>query len=836
MANNGKYTSLAIRVSVSVFVAASVAALGTHWITAHQQNVRNRMSHRDPDLDERFSTTPLTISEPYNMSPRTAAVPAFQASHPVTSSRKHSAGPNRYRESFVSRSTTQNQTAASRIQSETPSIQLMGVIGEDLLLTDDEQLLLPIAEPSETAEKYEGSGIDTINFTFHDAPWLVVLKTLADEAGLALELNEYPRTTFTYSDSRRHTLEESMDIVNGFLIHEGFILVRHGQLLILLSTAEDIPSHLIDIVSPEQLHSRGQYELVSVMVPVLHAAAEELETQMKDLLTPLGTITHVTSAKVLVVRDLKIRLEFLLQMVAKADKKAELNRREVVQLNNIKAEEAITALQQMLAAGRAPGVSGTASRTPSARGSVPIVAIPETNSVVINGTPNERARISSLLMEMDRSPAQVYIRVMLVEVELSNQDEFGVELGLQESLLFNRSIVDDVLTTTQTTTSPNGVQTTTENVISSQTSPGFNFNNQPPGNNTAANPGQLAGQVLSNLAVGRINTDLGHGGFVLSAGSESISILLRALSAKRKVNVLSRPTIRTVDNRVAMIQMGAQVPVVDGVSISTNGNANPVVRQDKSGIILEVTPKISKTGSIFIEARAEKSEFRSGPGSGVPIFVDATNGNVIESPIKDVVEVTATLSVMSGQTIVLGGMITKSNIEIRRKVPFAGDLPLVGHLFRYDLETEQRKELLVFLTPQIIYDEHTGQDITRRELERMPIDVSELNSMTGTSWQHARQSVRPDWLSYEPDVINQGDFPDIECAPVPPDWMSYEPAATRMPRRQKPRARSANNWFSRIRENPANTSGANRNGQVEQFLSPELSPRLSPGHTMPAEF
>ncbi|MEO2018227.1 MAG: hypothetical protein ABGZ53_28070, partial [Fuerstiella sp.] len=202
--------------------------------------------------------------------------------------------------------------------------------------------------------------------------------------------------------------------------------------------------------------------------------------------------------------------------------------------------------------------------------------------------------------------------------------------------------------------------------------------------------------------------------------------------------------------------------------------------------------------------------------------------NVIESPIKDIVEVTATLSVMSGQTIVLGGMITKANIEIRRKVPFAGDLPLIGPLFRYDLKSEQRKELLIFLTPQIIYDQYTGQDITRRELQRMPIDISELNSITGTPLQGRRQSVPPDWLSDETDVFNQGDFRDFESTPERPDWSSDETDATRMPRPRKPQARSANDWFTRIRENPVNTSGANRNGQVKQFLSP--------GYAIPAEF
>ncbi|MCH2204003.1 MAG: hypothetical protein MK102_18715, partial [Fuerstiella sp.] len=299
---------------------------------------------------------------------------------------------------------------------------------------------------------------------------------------------------------------------------------------------------------------------------------------------------------------------------------------------------------------------------------------------------------------------------------------------IQDSLLFRRSIVDDVLTITESTADPaTGIITTTENIISQVTNPGFNFNGAVPGNNTAQGPGRLAGQALANLSVGRSNPNEGYGGLVLSAGNESLSVLLRALAANRKVNVLSRPTIRTVHNRPASIQMGAQVPIVDGVSVSPNGSANPVVRQDKSGIILEVTPKISDRGLIFMEVRAEKSEFRTGPGSGTPIFTDASSGNVIEAPIKDVTEAIATVNISTGQTIVLGGMITSGKIESSRKVPVLGDMPLLGPLFRYEFYSERRKELLIFLTPEIVHDNAESFRISHRELTNSTVDLSDLS-------------------------------------------------------------------------------------------------------------
>ncbi len=124
-----------------------------------------------------------------------------------------------------------------------------------------------------------------------------------------------------------------------------------------------------------------------------------------------------------------------------------------------------------------------------------------------------------LIQEIDEAPPQVAIQVLLVEVDLTNTDEFGVELGFQDSVLFDRGVTaaQDLLTIAQTATAPNGVQTTTEQIISQSATPGFNFNNTavPLGNNVASSPASTGIQGLNNFGFGRANAELGFGGFVL---------------------------------------------------------------------------------------------------------------------------------------------------------------------------------------------------------------------------------------------------------------------------------------------------------------------------------
>ena len=126
-----------------------------------------------------------------------------------------------------------------------------------------------------------------------------------------------------------------------------------------------------------------------------------------------------------------------------------------------------------------------------------------------------------------------------------------------------------------------------------------------------------------------------------------------------------------------------QVPIVTGFTPPTGTvGAYPLVTQDSAGIILTVTPRISPEENIVMEVVAEKSAFT---GAGVPLFVDPTTGNQITSPIKDISTARTVVGVPNGQTIVLGGMISKNDETIERKVPWLGDLPVIGLPFRYRL-------------------------------------------------------------------------------------------------------------------------------------------------------
>ena len=238
-----------------------------------------------------------------------------------------------------------------------------------------------------------------------------------------------------------------------------------------------------------------------------------------------------------------------------------------------------------------------------------------------------------MIDKLDAPPAQVIIQALIVEVELDNTDEFGIELGFQSPVLFDRSNISN-LTTFQTTSSQNASTTVANNVlVSSQATPGFQFGD--PSSGLGTNPSQGAGlvgtQELSNLGLGRIDNTLGFGGLVLAASSESVSALLRALSYKQTIHVLSRPQIRTLDNRLASIQVGKRVPVITSATTSALGTIQPIITYDNSGIILTVQPRITPDGMIALEAYAEKSQYEL---TGGVTLLSTVGGAPFSLPLK----------------------------------------------------------------------------------------------------------------------------------------------------------------------------------------------------------
>ena len=420
--------------------------------------------------------------------------------------------------------------------------------------------------------------------------------------------------------------------------------------------------------------------------------------------------------------DLQI-IEALLLRLDSAESQQRVNR--VYRLKNSPATDVARAVNEFLRSERIVNQAAPGRQNPFQQIEQEVVVVPEPvrNSLIISATPRYFQQILELVEDLDDQPPQVMIQVVIAEVDLENFNEFGVELGLQDSLLFDRSILGNLITTTTsvaTSTAAGVVTTTTDNIVSANNTPGFEFNNSPLGNSGSTQAlgtsGTVAGQALSHFSLGRVNSDLEYGGLVLSAGSENVSVLLRALDQSGSMEVLSRPQVMTLDNQQAFIQVGQRVPRIVSSQLTQLGQINSLALEDV-GLLLGVTPRISPSGHVVMEVDAEKSAV--GPErEGIPISV-SSDGSIIRSPRVDVTSAQTTVSAASGQTIVIGGLITNSNQTLSRRVPWLGDLPIVGNLFRYDGTNYARKELLIILTPHVILGESEAEYMKQVEMSRM---------------------------------------------------------------------------------------------------------------------
>jgi type II secretion system protein D len=432
--------------------------------------------------------------------------------------------------------------------------------------------------------------------------------------------------------------------------------------------------------------------------------------------------------------DLRIIEALLLRL---DEREFSQRRNTVYRLKNAPAVDVALAINNFLRSERqAQEISpGTLSPFEQIEREVVVVPEPVGNRLIVSATPRYFEEIEKLIEQLDEPPPQVVIQVLIAEVSLENIDEFGVELGLQDSILFDRSLLDNLITTTRTTnlSTPAGIVTTTEQIVQSATNePGFAFNNNPLGNSgsqkSLATSNSVGGQGLSNFAIGRVNGELGFGGLVLSASSESISMLLRALEECKRLEVLSRPQVRTLDNQPAFIQVGQRVPRIVGSTVNQNGQSNAITLENV-GLILGVTPRISPDGAVVMEVDAERSAL--GPESdGIPVSI-APDGSVIRSPRIDTTTAQATVSASSGETIILGGLITKKTLNIDRRVPLLSDIPLLGNLFRYDLNQQERSELLIILTPYVIRGPEDEYRLKQAEYSRMSWCICDVEAIQG---------------------------------------------------------------------------------------------------------
>ncbi|MBN1588101.1 MAG: hypothetical protein JW888_01150, partial [Pirellulales bacterium] len=377
-----------------------------------------------------------------------------------------------------------------------------------------------------------------------------------------------------------------------------------------------------------------------------------------------------------------------------------------------------------------------------------VVAEPTSNSLIVSATPRYYSDITALIEKLDRRPPMAAIQVVIAEVVLDNFDEFGIELGLEDSILFNRTLATGGLAI-----------------------PGSIFSN---GLDTG-------GQAVTSLGTGRVNSELSYGGLVLSASSESVSAMIRALSTCQRLKVLSRPQIMTLDNAPAQIMVGEDVPTIKAATLNESGQQNQIEYREV-GLIVQVTPRITPDGLVVMEVVAINSKVGA-IENGIPVTV--ADGQVIRAPRIEKISANAMVSAADGQTVVLGGLIVEEDELLIRRVPVISTVPVVGNLFKYEAKTKNRKELLIILTPRIVDSEEDAMRIGCVEASRIHWCRSDLERLDGG---YGGNSVfGPGCSGNGPQVIYPDETPTIEMMPSPvkdpdgPEMVPTPEAAPMMP-------------------------------------------------------
>ena len=359
----------------------------------------------------------------------------------------------------------------------------------------------------------------------------------------------------------------------------------------------------------------------------------------------------------------KIRLRTLIRDLDKPSTKT-AEGIEVIYLRYASAKDLVPVLQAVGDRAKAPpggkrsGQGGTpAVLQGGGQGEVfQVQADESTNAVIVQAPPELMAQIKGVIAKLDIRRAQVLVEGVVAEVSNNRADELGVQ--------WSSSV-------------PRGTGEFAGSLF-----PGVAAGPLPDPFSKTATPSLLAGLTLGYFTGGDLRT------------------LLRALSGDQYTNVLSTPTLMTLDNAKAEIVVGQNVPFVTGsfTSAATAGSPFQTIERKDVGILLKVKPQINEGETVTMEIEQEVSSVdRATTGPNL-----VTNKRSIKTSVL----------VDDKQIVVLGGLISDELHENKSKIPLLGDLPILGHLFKNTNSDFTKTNLMVFLRPTIVRDKATNQALT----------------------------------------------------------------------------------------------------------------------------
>ncbi|CAM3448625.1 type II secretion system secretin GspD [Shewanella violacea] len=461
--------------------------------------------------------------------------------------------------------------------------------------------------------------------------------------------------------------------------------------VLMISGRAAVVNKLVEIV--RRVDKQGDTEVK--VVPLNFASAGEIVRIIETLNRVTGNKSQSSQAPkvvadermnaVIVSGDVKGR-QRVVELIRKLDaEQASTGNTKVRYLRYANAEDLVEVLMGLADQLSSDKDGGGKPGGNKRRKDINIMAHAETNALVITAQPDQMRTIDSVINQLDIRRAQVLVEAIIVEVAEGDDVGFGIQWATASGggTQFNNlgPTIGEIGA---------GVWLAKDQKAS-QTCTGSGDNKT-----CTDNPDTPGDITLLAQALGKVN------GMAWGVATGDFAALIQAVSSDTKSNVLATPSITTLDNQEASFIVGDEVPILTGSQSSSNGNENPftTVERKEVGVKLKVIPQINEGSSVKLTIEQE---------------VSGINGKTAVDVTFATRRLTTTVMADSGQIVVLGGLINEEVQESVQKVPFLGDLPLIGHLFRSSSSSKKKKNLMIFIKPTIIRDGITMEGIAGRK-------------------------------------------------------------------------------------------------------------------------
>lgn len=525
--------------------------------------------------------------------------------------------------------------------------------------------------------------------------------------------------------------DELYELFRSVLELSNFTVVEVGNVTKVIPLKEARTSPISDASDTQGLH-----EIVTDVIAVENISSAKVLAALRPMVSSNMTVTHHDGSNSIIITDTKANIIRIRRIINKIDTAA-VSTTEVVQLKYSESEEMVATLTKLDSQDKkAAGLSNK----------LRMVADKRNNSILLAGEDLQRERVKSLIRRLDRPQKQSgNIRVVYLEyadatkvaatlskvvqniaklgpggdaksgggaatVEADEDtnallitaegDTLKSLLGVVERLDIRRAqvLVEAIIVELNV---EEGEELGTEWLFSNESKGVFG------GNATGKSGGILTGVAgtgesggsLNSLAAGLIGntgTEIGLAGI---GGAENFLALITALDSSSKANILSTPTILTMDNNEAEISVGKEVPFQTGSFSSTGtgggggiGNPFSTFQREDVGIMLKITPQINEGDKVLLDIEQEVSDVIETP---------ASNGGIQTTQSKISTQILAA----SGQIVVLGGLMQEKTVDTTDRVPILGSIPLIGYFFKHQKTEIVKKNLMVFLRAEIVRDD-----------------------------------------------------------------------------------------------------------------------------------